>query len=173
MRLLLGLAALLLLATSTAGCFERRGTLAIDLVVSDTGAIGEFSRLNLTLDEVRIDARTLNPADTPSLVDRLEVVSAARSGETFRVFQGEVRADQYDRITLITPVGTQYQGTLRDGTTVAVVVPNGAFTQTTIFEVPRGGNVVFEFVIGVQKPPTGTGLPSYQLVPFPDESGAR
>lgn len=173
MRPLLGLAVLLLLATGTAGCFERRGTLAVDLVVSNSGAVAEFSRINLTLDKVRIDARTLNPEDVPSLVDRLEVVSAARSGDAQRVFQAEVRADQYDRITLIVPVGTQFQGTLRDGTTVAVVVPNGALTQTTVFEVPRGGDVVFEFVIQVQKITTGTGLPSYQLVALPDESGVR
>lgn len=169
----LGLALLLLLTASMAGCFERRGTLAIDLVVSEAGAVGEFSRINLSLAKVRIDARTLNPEDTTSRVERLEVVSAARSGEAFRVFEGEVRADKYDRITIITPPGGTFQGQLRDGTPVAVVVPNGALSQTTTFEVARGGAITFTFTIGVVKNDSGQGLPTYSLVALAEESGAR
>lgn len=173
MRLLLGLVALLVLSGSLAGCFERRGSLAIDLVVSSGGDVNDFSRINLTLDKVRIDARTLNPETVDSLVDRLEVVRAASDGAPLRVFQGEVRADRYDRITITTPPGGRFDGQLRDGTPVAVIVPGSAFTASTTFEVGRGATVVYVFTIEVQQTTTGTGLPTYSLVPLPEESGPR
>lgn len=173
MRALLGLAAFLLLTVSLAGCLERRGTLAIDLLVSDGGDLGDFQRVNFTLREVRIDARTLNPETTPSRVERMELVSAAASGDPVRVFEAEVRADRYDRIQLIPPPGATFQGTLRDGTPVAVVVPNNALVQTISFEVPRGGGVRYLFVVEVREVDTGVGQSTYQAVPLDAESGPR
>lgn len=174
MRLgLVGVAAALLLSGSLAGCLERRGTLAVELAVSDGGAIGEFRSASIQLYRVTIDARTLNPQPVPSRVDRVELVSAARGGETFELFREEVRADRYDRVTVTTPPGATFQGTLQDGTTVAVVVPNEKFSLTTGFEVPRGGSTSYLLTIRLEKVDTGTGSPSYTVVPEAETSGPR
>lgn len=173
MRVVLGLVAALLLSASLAGCFERRGTLAVDVLVSDGGALGQFARINLTLHRVTLDARSLNPEQVPSLVERLELVGAARSGEVSRVFQGEVRADRFEKITITTPPGATYQGQLRDGTNVALVVPGGAFIATSTFDVPRGGSVTYIFAIGVTRTNTGVGADTYRIEPVPEESGPR
>lgn len=157
----------LLLTAALAGCLSRSGTLAIQLRVSDVGDIRQFSSVNLTLDKVRIDARTLNPETLPSAVTTLELVSTARSGPV-ELFRQTVRADQYQKITLIPPQGSSFQGILLDGTKVAVIAP-ALFVQTN-FEVPRGGTATFEFVVEVLKQSTGSGSPTYYIVADPEAS---
>lgn len=173
MRAALLLAGALLLTASLAGCFERSGTLHVDLVVSDQGDIGDFRSINLTLKSVQIKARTLNPEDSPSLVERLELVESARNQERHRVFTGEVRSDRYDKITLTIPAGATYRGFLNDaeGTQVAVVVPGGAMSLQTNFEVPRGGTVTYLFTIQLQKQAGAGEGANYFVVALPELSG--
>ena len=173
MRLPLALVGALLLSASLAGCFERSGTLAIVLEVSSGGALNEFSRVNLSLDKIHLVGRNQNPPVLESQERRFELSAAARTGQEFRLFSGTVRSDTYDRITLTTPPGSTFQGTLRDGTTVAIVVPGGTLTQTISFEVPRGGDVTYAFSIGVRSNDPGQGQPTYSIVPFDEESGPR
>ncbi|HEV8359268.1 MAG TPA: hypothetical protein VGR28_02315 [Candidatus Thermoplasmatota archaeon] len=163
--------AMLLLTASLAGCLERRGTLAVELVVSDGGAIDEFRSINLTFEKVRIKARTLNPEDQEATTDRVELVEAAASGRPVPMFAGEVRSDTYQRVTLIPPTGATFRGYLVDGTQVGVVVE--ALAIETDFEVPRGGSVTFEFAVRVEKS-LGTGdVPTYRVAAAPEESGTR
>jgi hypothetical protein len=173
MRLPLAAMGLLMLTASLAGCFERNGTLTLDLAVASTPALNEFTRANFSLESITIAAKTLDPARLPSELGRIELVSAARSGDSFRLFQGQVRADRYDRITLHTPPGATFQGTLRDGTTVAVVVPGNTLAQTSSFEMPRGGAVTYVFTIAVQKNDPGQGTPTYFVAPVDEDSGPR
>jgi hypothetical protein len=168
---LLVLAVLLLTTASLAGCFERRGTLNVDLVVDDGGAIGEFRSLNLSLKNVQIKARTLNPEDTPSLVEQFELVESAQNGERHRVFTGSVRSDRYDKITLSIPAGATFRGALTDGTQVAAIVPGDALSIQTDFELGRGATLTYAFTIQVQKS-LGTGdVPTYRVVAVPELSG--
>jgi hypothetical protein len=172
MRAPLGLLVALLLTASLAGCLERRGTLTIELLVSDQGAIHEFQRIPFNLRDVRIDARTLNPETFPASTTRLELVEAAANQDFLPIFRQEVRADVYEKITLTTPPGATFQGELLDGTTVAVVVPGDALVQTNQFELPRGGATTYTFAVQVIKVESGTGAPSYRVVPLPEVSGA-
>lgn len=160
----------LLLSASLAGCLERRGTLAIDLLVSDAGALDEFSAIDIRIDLIRLDARTLNPEDFPSAVQRIELVSTAAQGRPLELFRQEVRADRYDQVTLTVPRSATFRGTLLDGTEVAVVVPDQALVQTPSFEVPRGGEVTFQFVVRVDKVQSGQGSATYLLVPDAEAS---
>lgn len=162
MRLLLALAAGLLLASSLAGCFERSGTLVVQVQVSDEGQVREFRALNLTIDRIKVDARTLNPEVVQSLVQRIDLVQAAATGETFEVFRAQVRADRYPRITLQTPPGATFQGTLLDGTQVGVVVP--PLVVQPDLEVPRGGTAGYLIVLLAQRTTTGQGAPTYSII---------
>lgn len=173
MRLPLAAMGLLVLTASLAGCFERNGTLTLDLVVASTPALGEFTRVNFSLESILLDARNLDPERVPTEVQRVELVGAARSGDAFQLFRGQVRADRYDAITLVVPPGASFQGTQRDGTTVAVVVPGGTLAQTTSFEVPRGGTATYVFAIALQKTQPPQGAPNYFVAPVDEQSGPR
>jgi hypothetical protein len=162
MRLLLALAAGLLLASSLAGCFERSGTLVVQAQVSDAGAVREFRSLNLSIDRIKVDARTMNPEVVASLVQRIDMVQASQTGEAFELFRAQVRADRYPRITLQTPPGATFQGTLQDGTQVGVVVP--PLVVQPDLEVPRGGSAGYLVALKAQKTFSGQGAPTYSII---------
>lgn len=171
MRAFLAAGVLLLASVGLSGCFDRQGTLTIELAVDAGSHVSDFRSLNLTLKDVRIKAKTLNPETVPSSVARLEMAQAAQSGQKYDIFSQQVRSDNYQRIE-ITTQGSTFQGYLQDGTPVGVVVPNGVFVVTTDFDVPRGGSATYTLVVGVQKVDTGTGQPSYTVVPDTTASGA-
>ena len=163
---------LVLLAGSLAGCtvFERRGTLAVSLTVANDGALNDFRVLNLSLDKVKLEARSLSPDPIPSQVQKLELVREARDAGTETLFKQEVRADTYNRITVTTPPGQTFQGILQDGTKVAVLVPNNALSAITAFDVPRGGTVDYLLTLRVDKVNLGVGQANYQVTVDPEAS---
>jgi hypothetical protein len=160
--------ALLLASVGLSGCFERSGTLTIELSVDQDGHVQDFRSLNVTLKDVRIKAKTLNPETFPSAVGRADIAAMAREGERKELFAQQVRSDNYQRIEVTTQSSTT-QGTLADGTTVGVVVP--PFVVTTDFDVPRGGAAKYDLVITVNKVDTGQGAPSYTITPDAAASG--
>jgi hypothetical protein len=170
--LALAAASLLLLTAGMAGCFERRGTLAVELIVSDAGDVDDFRSVNVTLKDIRIKARTMNLETFPVPSDPIELRRSAAAGQSHQVFLQEVRSDQYTKVELTTQ-GSAFQGTLRDGTRAALTVPDSVLIATSEFEVPRGGAVTFVFSVQVTKQPTGQGLPSYVLIWDPQGSGPR
>jgi hypothetical protein len=166
---LLACAALLLLTSGLAGCFDRSGTLTVDLAVGDQGAVSAFRELAITLKDVRIKAHTENLEAFPAETTRLDVRSAAGNGQPLEVFKQSVRADTYERIE-VTTVSQTYNGTLNDGSHVGVIVPNGVFIALPSFAVPRGGSTGYVLAIMVQEQDSGTGSPTYSIVPDPTSS---
>jgi hypothetical protein len=173
MRRLLALPLLLLLSAALAGCLQSRGTLEIDLVVSDQGDIGQFRTINLTLKDVRLEARSATPPPVPVQQARLELVTQANGGRDVVEFAQDVQADKYTRVALTVPAGSSFEGILNDGTKVAMVVPNDQLVQTANFDVPRGGTVHFRFTIEVHEENNGVGQPSFFIRPQPETSGVE
>jgi hypothetical protein len=162
---------LLLLTAPLAGCLESNGTLIIGLSVSDSDAIEDFRSINLTLQDLRLRARTLDPQRFPSNVSRIELVETAAAGDVYEIFHQQVRADQYTQISVTVPTGAQHIGHFRNGTSVAVVVPGGALTLTTSFQVPRGGQTIYILAIKVERVDTGSGAATYTVIA--DEAASR
>jgi hypothetical protein len=171
MRALLAAATTLLLTASLAGCFERRGALVVDVEAGDTSDIDDFQSLPVTFKDLRIKAATLNPETFPAAVGRVDLRVAEQGGQLTELFRQDVRADRYQKIEITTTAPT-FQGILRDGTSVAVVVEhNGVFIALTDFEVPRGGAATYVVSLAVVKTDTGTGQPTYTI--SVDPAGSR